>query len=171
MLVAFLLFLAGRELQQRWRQRHTAGPEVIEPVDDRFPEEIAYEELERVAALDLPAQSEFKRHYTLVTDCVRTYLEGIYRIPAMDRTTGELMFALRKARLGGEMIPSLRTLLEEADLVKFAKLAPSVERARAAITQARHLIDITKPDRTPTDEAQEPSTHHAKQPKVARNTQ
>jgi hypothetical protein len=68
---------------------------------------------------------------------------------------------LRKARLGGEMIPSLRSLLEEADLVKFAKLRPSIERARDAVVQARHLVDITKPDRTATDdEAQEPITHH-----------
>ncbi len=159
MLVAFLLFLVGQELQRRWRQRRTAGPEATEPVDDRFPEEIAYEELERVAALDLPAQSEFKRHYTLVTDCARTYLEGIYRIPAMDRTTSELMLTLRKARLGGEMLPSLRTLLEEADLVKFAKLTPSIERARTAVTQARQLVDITKPNRATTDdETQEPIT-------------
>ena len=167
MLAAFVLFLTARELQQRLRRRHAAGPEATEPVDDRLPEEIAYEELERVAALDLPAQSEFKRHYTLVTDCVRTYLEGLYRIPAMDRTTGELMLALRKARLGGETIPSLRALLEEADLVKFAKLAPSVERARAAVAQARRLIDITKPNRAAADdEEKEPITHYA-----LRNTQ
>ncbi len=159
MLVVMLLFLAIQRLLPRLRRRHTAGPEAMEPVDDRFPEEIAYEELERVATLDLPAQSEFKRHYTLVTDCVRTYLEGIYRIPAMDRTTGELMLALRKARLGGEILPSLRTLLEEADLVKFAKLTPSIERARTAVTQAHHLIDITKPNRTaPNDETKEPIT-------------
>lgn len=157
-LVAMLLFLAIQRLLPWLRQRRTTGSEEMEPVDDRFPEEIAYEELERVVALDLPAQSEFKRHYTLVTDCVRTYLEGIYFIPAMDRTTGELIFALRKARLGGEMLPSLRALLEEADLVKFAKLAPSVERARDAVIQARRLVDITKPDRTAIDETEEPVT-------------
>jgi hypothetical protein len=157
-----LLFLAIQRLLPRLRQRRSAGLEDVEPVDDRFPEEIAYEELERVAALDLPAQGEFKRHYTLVTDCVRNYLEGIYRIPAIDRTTGELMLALRKARLGGEMLPSLRALLEEADLVKFAKLRPSIERARDAVVQARRLVDITKPDRAILDdETQEPVTNHA----------
>ncbi len=167
MLVAMLLFLAVQRLLPRLRQRRIAGLENVEPVDDRFPEEIAYEELERVATLNLPAQSEFRRHYTLVTDCVRTYLEGIYRVPAMERTTGELMFALRKARLGGEILPSLRILLEEADLVKFAKLNPSIERARAVVTQARHLVDITKPDRTATDdETEEPITPYA-----LRNTQ
>jgi len=157
-LAAMLLFLAIQRLLPWLRQRRTAGLEDVEPVDDRFPEEIAYEELERVAALDLPAQGEFKRHYTLVTDCLRTYLEGIYLIPAMDRTTGELILALRQARLGVEMLPSLRALLEEADLVKFAKLAPSVERARDAVIQARRLVDVTKPDRTAIDETEEPVT-------------
>ena len=124
-------------------------------MDDRFPEEIAYQELDRISALNLPAQSEFKHHYTLVTTCMRTYLEGIYGIPAMDQTTRELMTALRSMRVEGEITRRLGALLEEADLIKFAKLVPSLEQAYASVVQARDLVDITKPSRTLTDESQE----------------
>ena len=160
MLAAAPLFLAGRWLMDRLRR-----PESVEPgaavlvKDERFPEEIAYDELDRITALDLPVQGEFKRHYTLVTDCARVYVQGIYPIPAMDRTTAELLSALRSARITGEPLSLLRPLLQEADLVKFAKLEPPVKQAGAAITQARRLVDVTKPDRTPVDE--QAITQHA----------
>lgn len=162
--VAALLYYATERMLPHLRRRKEAELEVTEPIDDRPPEIIAYEELDRITTLDLPARGEFKHHYTLVTDCVRTYIEGIYQVPAMDRTTGELMSSLRSARVTGEPISLLRPLLEESDLVKFAKLRPAIEQARGAITQARHLVDITKPDRTPVDE--EPITEHG-----SRNTQ
>ncbi len=157
-LVAALLYYAAEQLLPRLRRRKEAELEAVEPVDDRPPEIIAYEELDRITTLDLPAQGEFKHHYTLVTDCVRTYIEGIYQIPAMDRTTGELTNALRSARIMGEPVSLIRPLLEKADLVKFAKLRPSLEQADDTVAQARHLVDITKPDRTPVGD--EPITEH-----------
>ncbi len=143
------LLLAARWLRRRWR-RGGVEAETAERVDDRRPEEIAYGELVRIAALDLPVQGEFKHHYTLLTDCVRSYVEGMYGIPAVDRTTGELLRALRRSRMQRGAVTHLHDLLREADLVKFARLRPSIERARGAVADARHLIDITKPARTTT---------------------
>jgi hypothetical protein len=154
-LVAALLYYIAQRLLPRLRRRKEAELEAAEPVDDRPPEIIAYEELDRITALNLPTQGEFKRHYTLVTDCVRTYIEGIYHVPAMDRTTGELMTSLRllrSAQVTGEPISLLRSLLEESDLVKFAKFCPTIEQAHAAVIQAHHMVDITKPDRTLADD-------------------
>jgi len=160
-LVTALLSFAARWLLRRFQGHKVAASESVEPVDTRPPEAIAYEELDRIAALDLPARGELKRHYTLVTDCVRTYLERVYSVPAMDRTTSELLTALRRARMDGEATTVLRALLEESDLVKFARFRPLVEQARAAVVQARRLVDMTKPDRAPTaEEAGEPITGH-----------
>ena len=148
-LAAALLFLAGQWLWRRLHRRRfetAVGDEVA--VDDRPPEEIAYEKLDRIAALDLPAQGQFKRHYTMVTECVRTYLEGRYDIPALDRTTGELMIELRRARIDGKVTVALRALMQEADLAKFARSRPPVAQARDAVARARRLVDVTRPDRT-----------------------
>jgi hypothetical protein len=152
LLGAALLFFVLRWLRSHWRAK--SRPEDSPPVDDRFPEEIAYDKLARVAALDLPGQGEFKRHYTLVTGCLRTYIEGIYGIPASDRTTRELMAALRCAQADRQPLASLHDLLTQADLVKFAKLRPSVDQARATLTQASEFIDRTKPDRAPATEGE-----------------
>lgn len=159
--VATLSFLAGRWLWQRLRRPQKEAAKFEIPVDDRPPEETAYEELDRIAALDLPAQDEFKRHYTLVADCVRVYLEGIYHVPAMDRTTSEVMAALRGVHIDGGSIPLLRILLEDADMVKFAKFRPALDQARQIVVRARHFVDVTKPERTPEDgKTEEPSTEY-----------
>ena len=147
LLAATALFLAARWLRKRMRLRRGEEPIACEPVDDRPPEQIAYEELERVAALDLPAKGQLKRHYTLVSDCVRVYLEGIWGVPATDRTSSEVIAELRRLRVNGEASDRLIRLLNEADLVKFAKLLVSVDTARGIVDEAHRFVDITKPDR------------------------
>jgi hypothetical protein len=42
--------------------------------------------------------------------------------------------------------------LAEADLVKFAKFRPPVDRAYAVIADARHIVDVTRPAEEPTDQ-------------------
>ena len=142
---AALLFLLIRWVLERRRGVDEASLPV--PVDSRFPEEIAYGELDRIESLDLPSSGRWKEHYTLVTDCVRGYVEGIFHIQAMERSTEELLVTLRRERANGAALPDLSHLLEEADLVKFAKVRPSVERARASVGQARGFVDVTKPAR------------------------
>lgn len=154
-LAAIVVIIIAWFLLHQWRKRRSSETEVLEVIDTRLPEEIAYEELDRITLLDLPARGEYKHHYELVTNCVRSYLERIYKIPAMESTTGEIMSSLRSLRLSQmskDIIPSLRSLLDESDLVKFAKLDPSIERARDTVAQARSIVDITKPDREKLDD-------------------
>ena len=130
------------------RRRKRVGAAVpTEVVDLRPPEEIAYEELDRIAALKLVEQDRFKEHYTLTADCLRRYAEGIYGIPAKDRTTEEFHTALRRARVDGQQVRLFKDFLDESDLVKFAKYIPPVEEAQEAVPRAWHIVDVTKPER------------------------
>jgi hypothetical protein len=106
------------------------------------PEVIALAELERVAALNLPARGDFKQHYTLVVDALRRYVEARYGVEAMDLTTFELVDALERRRVH---VDGLEPLLNEADLVKFAKFAPSGDSATAAVNRAREIVIHTTP--------------------------
>jgi hypothetical protein len=145
-----LLYIGGRWLWDRLprREKETVIEEKPEPVDNRPAEVIAYEELDRIAALDLPAKGAFKRHTSLVTACLRAYIERRYDVPALDRTTYELMRDLRKTTISSQEARSLlRDLFNEADLVKFAKFTPTVASARAMLSSARRFVDITKLDR------------------------
>jgi hypothetical protein len=139
-LLALLWFLARRR-----KRAGAAAPAAV--VDLRPPEEVAYEELGRIAGLQLVEQGRFKEHYSLTADCLRRYAEGIYGIPAMDRTTEEFHAALRRARVDGQQVSLFVDFLGESDLVKFARYVPSVEEARKALPRARHVVDVTRPKR------------------------
>lgn len=141
--LAVLMGVVGWLLLTRLRRRARPALAPGMPLDTRSPEEIAHQELDRITALDLPVLGELKRHYTLVADCIRTYVEGRYHIPALDRTTSELATAMRRSRVDRGQVALLRDLLAEADLVKFAKLRPPTEQARNAVAQARHIVDTT----------------------------
>lgn len=142
--LAALLGSVGWVLLTRLRRRarpHSAAEQFI---DLRPSHEIAYSELDRIATLNLPARGEPKRHYTLIADCLRTYVQGRYDIPALDRTTAELLASFRQARVDRGHTRLFRELLAEADLVKFARFEPLVDQAQAAIARARHIVDVTK---------------------------
>jgi len=163
--LAALAGSAGWVLLARLRRRTTATSAAEQFIDPRPSHEIAYSELDRIAALNLLARGEFKHHYTLIADCLRTYIQGRYDIPAMDRTTAELLTSFRQARVDRGHTRLFRDLLAEADLVKFARLEPLVDQAHAAIARARHIVDVTK---IAEPEIREPGIHDVQaQPRTA----
>ena len=115
------------------------------PVDTRSPHQIALEDLHRIEALDLPSQSRFKEHYTLVTDCIRRYLEGAFNTRALDRTTDELRASLDSSAMAPDHADMTMRLLEESDLVKFTGLPPGVDDAKASTVRALSLVVMTAP--------------------------
>jgi hypothetical protein len=141
-ILALVWWIRGRR-----RLGHEIAPEVRVA-----PEVTALAELDRIAAMGLPARGEFKTHYTLVVDALRHYLEARYRIETMDRTSFEILDALerREVRIAG-----LGALLDEADLVKFAKFSPDVPSAGAAVNRTRDLVNATTP--VPAGETAEPA--------------
>ncbi len=121
-----------------WIRRRRARRTVEEIPEVRLPPDfVALAELERIAAMGLPARGEFKQFYTLVTDAVRRYLEARFGVEALERTTFELLDDLARRRLD---VDGLAALLNEADLVKFAKYKPDGARADDAMSLARDVV-------------------------------
>lgn len=139
--VAALLFWW---LRRRARRVEEEPPEPVLP-----PDFVALTELTRVGKMELLRSGEFKKYYTLVTEAVRRYIEARFRIEAMDRTTTELLDELAGRR---RHVDKLDDLLNEADLVKFAKHVPSVESATAAMSTAREIVVKTTPRRIVADD-------------------
>jgi hypothetical protein len=138
------LACAVRWLWRRRRVRRGASMPVPAVVDLRPPHQIAYDELARIASLRLPEQGEFKRHYTLLTDCLRAYIEGRYEVPAMDRTSYELLRDLGRMASSSDGLAILGALLQEADLAKFARAEPSVADAHEALARARAYVELSR---------------------------
>lgn len=125
-----------------WRRRANRRP-----VDKRTPDQVALDDLARIAGLNLPAAGRYAEHYAATADCLRTYLERQFAIPARDCTTLEVTTALRTAPFAPANAQILVTLLAECDLVKFAKVTPGVAAANELLDEARRFVTLTTADK------------------------
>lgn len=89
-------------------------------------------------------QDEYKQYYSELTDIVRSYLEEDVNVSALESTTDELITKLEMMKDAGELeldsdtIKQFKSILQTADLVKFAKSKPPTNVAhqdRKAVEQ------------------------------------
>jgi hypothetical protein len=94
------------------------------------PFERALEELKALETITPSLQEEYKNYYSRLTDVVRRYLEEEAKISALESTTDELLMKLETLKQSGQLeleretIKNLKTVLQTADLVKFARSTP-----------------------------------------------
>ncbi|MCP4976452.1 MAG: hypothetical protein GY931_09850 [Maribacter sp.] len=81
-------------------------------------------------------QDEYKQYYSELTDIVRSYLEEDVNVSALESTTDELITKLEMMKDAGELeldndtIKQFKSILQTADLVKFAKSKPPTTVAK-----------------------------------------
>lgn len=147
--------VAGLVLWLYDRYRRRPQPEFIPApiIDTRPPDVIAYAELDRIEALNLPAHHQTKAHYSLVDLCLRRYIEGRYEIPALEQTRSELQSSFRRSVVLAEHAAEFMDILGESDLVKFARYVPHADNVHGLVDRARTIVRIT----TPSEVAAEPT--------------
>jgi len=99
--------------------------------------------LARLSEIELerwPARGEVERHYEAVADVIRQYLEHAHAVPALERTTSELRWALPPVLAEAGLGERCAVLLGQADLVKFARRQPDDMAAAALVLAARDLL-------------------------------
>ena len=128
--VAVLILLVWWWLRRQKQRMQTVTP--VRAVES--PAEIALRELKELAS-----QHEWidERFYTKLDTILRSYLEGQYRIPALERTSREVLQLLRGQRLSAE---TLEPLLNQVDFVKFAKAELGPERRAQDLEAVRDFI-------------------------------
>jgi hypothetical protein len=102
----------------------------------------------------LAENGRFKTHYSLITDALRAYVAQTRGIAATDRTTAELKTELKQSTLTTEQAQQFVEMLQASDLVKFARVTPTIADAHALINEARQFIEATKPE--PAAQAERP---------------
>lgn len=112
-----------------WKKKRKLSTSVIEAVY-KTPIEKATVLLQQLENKELIRQGEVKKYYSELTDIARNYIEEAISIPAMESTTAELIVKLKFAAakknivLTPETLSKLEQVLQQADLVKFAKERP-----------------------------------------------
>ena len=129
-------------LRRRARRRpppapvETAGAEAVV----LGPYEAALARLTQIERERWPVRGEVDRHYAAVADALRRYLEDAHAVPALERTTTELAWALPPALADGGLRERCAALLADADLVKFARRRPDEADAARLLRAARDLL-------------------------------
>jgi hypothetical protein len=158
----FLLWIAGALVLAAlavWLVRRRRRRAVAKPAEPELPADfVAFQRLDEIERMNLLERGEFKTYYTLVVDALRAYMEKRYGILALDQTSDEILWDLRRQKADtGEIEPVLR----EADLVKFAKYKPETAAAKRLIDTVRGIVAKTayrplaaaSPDTAPTQTA------------------
>jgi|TARA_B110000503_G_scaffold72941_1_gene112774 hypothetical protein len=115
------------------------------------PFEEAIEKLQELDNKLLWQNNEIKKYYSELTEIVRAYIEKELKIPALEITTHELVDILsdfNKAKTintSKETIKKLNALLQEADLVKFAKSTPLSHEIEEDRRDAEEVLNTLKP--------------------------
>lgn len=134
-LAALITFFVLKALEARFRA--LAPPPPPRPAID-----VA---LERLDAIDKTSANELDgaQRLAATVDALRVYLDGRYRINAPEMTTRELVAAVDGVDLKTIKKAEIAELLEDTDLVKFARLMPSESDARATAPVVRRIVTET----------------------------
>ena len=118
----------------------------LEPLDLRPAWEVAFERLAFLKQKNLPQEGKFKEYYTELTETLRTYFERMHRINALDMTTEEFLSILGEIELPAGLYESTEKLLTHADLVKFAKLIPAIEKTEQDFDDTHRVVEEVRAD-------------------------
>jgi hypothetical protein len=143
-LAALGLLGAGTWLWWR-RRRRPAVAVAIPAIPPLPPHEQAYAELERLLSSGLLEKGRVKQFYIELAEILRRYLAGRYGIETFDRTTFEILEALRAARLPVPLVAGMAEFFAACDLVKFARHHPASDESRGTVERAYRLVDETRP--------------------------
>ena len=125
------------------RKKSKAGvetPAFIEPAHV-----IAFRELENLKAEELWQKGELKLYYTRLTEILRQYLENRYKIMSLELTTEETLSIYKKSVKPDNVIfNSLKLILINADLVKFAKFKPEAPDNESAFENSWSFVSLTQ---------------------------
>jgi len=113
-------------------------PKVIIPADV-----IALKELITLEKAKIWQEGKIKEYHSSLSEIVRRYTEERFQFIALELTTDEIINEL-KSKLKKEQIQNLETLLQRADLAKFAKSKPIESENTESMLLAKNFVKNTK---------------------------
>lgn len=131
--------------------------DLFRPASPVPPHVAAIGALEELHHKKLWQNGKYKLYYSTLTDILRTYIAARYGIGAMEMTSDEIIVAMRSVELPQKSAMDLTSILQEADLVKFAKAEPEAEINEQLYTAAYYFVEETKEQEVESGESDEMS--------------
>ena len=123
------------------------------------PHIVAMEALQALADKKLWQNGRDKQYHTELTDILRLYIERRFEVPAMEKTSDEILEELYElAESQKASLTNLKQILSIADLVKFAKYQPLADENQLSFLNAKMFVEQTKKiELEVTEEKEKPS--------------
>ena len=120
---------------------------------DLSPEDEALLKLSRLYDSDLLGRGKMKEYFLELSEILKRYFEKRFEITALESTTSEILRDLKTKEVDSPLTQKIQTVLETADLVKFAKWNPPPAEiiktnllAKALVEEARPKIPLPEPE-------------------------
>lgn len=125
-------------LVRRFRRRESGEEVAKDP-----PHIVALRKLERFRSNRYWAHDRQKEFYSGVTDALREYISARYGFGAMEMTTAEICAELKKTDLNADLYETVKTLFEDSDYAKFAKMTFTDEQNARVVPEAVRFVTAT----------------------------
>lgn len=118
--------------------------DIFKPAPPQPPHVIAIEALESLHNQKLWQNSKYKQYYSSLTDILRMYIVGRYGVGAMEMTADEILNAMKGIEISNKSFMDLTSILQDSNLVKFAKAEPNAEQNESYYLKAYYFVEETK---------------------------
>jgi hypothetical protein len=137
-LLALVIYLLTKYVFNTKPKIKKVIPKVIIPADVT-----ALKELTELDKQQLWQSGKIKDYQSELSEIIRRYTENRFNFIALELATDEILKEL-KIHLNAEQLANIRTLLQRADLAKFAKSKPNNSENEESMTLAKQFVNNTK---------------------------
>lgn len=108
---------------------------------------IALAALDKLRRQNLLHAGEHDCHHVQLSTILREYLANEFKIPAPEQTTTEVLASISDQSTLAAHVVTLRELLREIDLAKYAQIFPTAKHSRGMVDQAEQFVRASRAER------------------------
>ena len=138
LILSLIIFILRKYVFNKNKQPIIVKPNVIIPADIS-----ALKELNALEKAKIWQEGNVKEYHSQLSEIIRRYTENRFQFIALELTTDEILQEL-KSILSDDQLNNLSTLLQRADLAKFAKSKPIDTENMESMVLAKGFVNATK---------------------------
>ena len=136
--ILLTIFLVVKIILRR-RKTPYIDKEALLPAHER-----AYLELGRLRKKGVLEEKKMKEFYSGLTDVLKNYLKRRFSMDVAELTTSEILIATKEKGFMESVRMRIKSVLDAADLVKFANITPSQIEAEQTESTLREVVESTR---------------------------
>lgn len=144
-LLIIILIVAAYFGYKYYKEHKKTAVVEVKPEEKLPAHVIAMQALENLNSKKLWQSGHDKQFMTELTEILRVYIENRFYVPAMEKTTDEILDELYElAEQQKSSLSNLKQVLTLADFVKFAKYKPLADESQLAFMNSKMFVEQTK---------------------------